>query len=164
MIVTFIAAMSEDGIIAQNDRIPWHLPDEIAHFRRSCQGKWIMVGRRTWDQMDGWFKPGQTPVVVTRNPALTVPGGYSVSSVPAGLELAKNNGAPECMVIGGGEVFAAALPYADRMILTEVHVRLGTGTRFPEFDPGEWQITQTERHEPDAAHAFAYTIRVWQRR
>lgn len=163
MTVTFIAAISEDGFIAQNGRIPWHLPDETAHFRRMCQGKWIIVGRRTRDQMDGWFKPDQMPVVVTRNPSLTVPGGYAVASVQEGLALADRNGAPECMVIGGGEIFTAALSYANRMILTEVHTTLGTGTPFPRINAEDWEVEEIARHEKDATHAFAYTIRVWTR-
>src|SRR5688500_19799474 len=74
MTVTLIAAHSENGVIAKGGRLPWHLPDEIAHFRAYCQGKWLLLGRRTWDEMQGWFRPGQTPVVVTRNASLRVPG------------------------------------------------------------------------------------------
>jgi dihydrofolate reductase len=163
MTITLIAAHSEDGIIAQNGRIPWHLPDDTAHFRKCCEGKWLLAGRRTWEQMQGWFRPGQTPVVVTRNAALAVAGGYAVSSVPAGFALAEEQGAPECMVIGGGEIYAAALPFADTLILTEVHTTLGTGTRFPAVKPEEWRVSEEARHEADAAHAFAFTIRVWHR-
>jgi dihydrofolate reductase len=162
MIVTFVAAQSEDGIIAQEGRIPWHLPDEIAHFRRCCEGKWLLAGRRTWEQMQGWFRSGQTPVVMTRNAALEVPGGYAVTSVEAGLALAARQGAQELMVIGGGEIYTAALPFADKLILTTVHTKLGNGTRFPSIEPSQWRETARVFHEADARHTFAFTIRVLQ--
>lgn len=159
MTVTLIAAHSENGVLAAGGRLPWHLPDEVQHFRNYCAGKWILAGRRTWAEMDGWFKPGQTPVVVTRDPALTVPGGYAVRSVPEGLALAERQGAEECVVIGGGVVFAAALPYADRLILTVVHAILEGDVFFPALPPDTWREWKHDHHPADDRHAYAFTIR-----
>ncbi len=164
MTVTLIAAHSEDGIIARDGRIPWHLPDDIARFRKRCGGKWVLAGRRTWEQMDGWFQPGQTPVVVTRNTGLTVPGGHAAASVEAGLALAREQGAGECMVIGGGEIFTAAMPYADLLDLTEVHTVIGGGVRFPEIDPGIWEKFKSVLHEQDGGHPLAFSFNEWRRR
>ena len=159
MTVTLIAAHSENGVLASGGRLPWHLPDEVQHFRSYCAGKWILAGRRTWVQMDGWFKPGQTPVVVTRDATLHVPGGYAVSSVAEGLSLARRHGAEECVVIGGGEVFAAALPYADGLILTVVHAILPGDVFFPTLPPDTWRELKHHHHPADAGHAYAFTIR-----
>jgi dihydrofolate reductase len=159
MIVTLIAAYSENGVLSAGGRLPWHLPDEVRHFRDYCAGKWIMAGRRTWAQMDGWFKPGQTPVVVTRDAALSVPGGYAVCSVEEGLALARRQGTEECVVIGGGQVFAAALTYADRLILTVVHTIVAGDVFFPALPPHTWREVENHHHPADARHAYAFTIR-----
>ena len=159
MTVTLIAAHSDNGVLSSGGRIPWHLPDDIAHFRRACEGKWILVGRRTWAQMEGWFRPGQTPVVVTRETSLQVPGGYAVGSVQAGLDLAGSRGAQECMVIGGGAVFAGSMPFADRLLLTVVHTTLPGDVFFPACASGEWREEWHRTHPADATHAYAFTIR-----
>ena len=159
MKVTIIAAHSENGVLATADgRIPWHLPDDAAHFRHYCEGKWLLAGRRTWAQMEGWFHPGQTPVVVTRDPALKVAGGHAVDSVSAGLALARNSGAGECVVIGGGTVYAAALTSAEELILTVVHTTLAGTVHFPVLPPGEWRVVENHHHPVDARHAYAFTI------
>ena len=159
MTVTLIAAHSENGVLAAGGRIPWHLPEDTAHFRRCCEGKWLLLGRRTYEQMQGWFRPGQTPVAVTRDASLNVPGGHTVRSVDAGLTLAEHNGADECVVIGGGEVFAAAMPYARVLLLTIVHTTLAGDVFFPVVTPAEWQESWSHHHPADADHAFAFTIR-----
>ncbi len=159
MTVTLIAAHSENGVLAAGGRIPWHLPEDTAHFRRSCEGKWLLLGRRTYEQMQGWFRPGQTPVAVSRDALLNVPGGHTVRSVDAGLTLAEHSGADECVVIGGGEVFAAAMPYARVLLLTIVHTTLAGDVFFPVVTPAEWQESWSHHHPADADHAFAFTIR-----
>jgi len=157
--ITLIAAYSENLVLARGGRIPWHLPDDTAHFRDCCEGKWLLAGRRTWEQMQGWFQPGQTPVVVTRDAALGVPGGFAVRSVEAGLALAREQGAEECMVIGGGAVYGAALPYAGELILTEVCASLDGDVFFPALRPEEWREVESHPHPADARHAYAFTIR-----
>jgi dihydrofolate reductase len=165
MTITLLAAHSENGVIARKGGgLPWHLPDEVAHFRKYCQGKWILVGRRTWDEMQGWFREGQTPVVVTRHQSLRVPGGYTAGSVEEGLDIAERHAAAECVVIGGGEVFAAAMPHSDVLLLTEVHATLDGDVFFPPVPAGDWQETERHYHSADAAHAFAFTIRRFVRR
>ena len=159
MTVTLIAASSENGVIAKDGRLPWHLPDEIAHFRAYCQGKWLLVGRRTWDEMQGWFRPGQTPVVVTRKESLRVPDGYAAGSVEEGLALAERSGANESVVLGGGEIFAAAMRYADVLLLTEVHATLTGDVYFPPVPAGDWKEVERHFHPADDSHAYAFTIR-----
>ncbi len=159
MTVSLIAAHSANRVLATDGRIPWHLPADAAHFRRCSEGKCLLVGRRTYEQMQGWFRPGQTPVVVTRDDALAVRGGHSVRSVESGLLLAAQSGTDECMIIGGGEIYAAALPCAGVLILTLVHTTLAGDVFFPVLDPNEWQETWSHHHPADASHAFAFTIR-----
>lgn len=165
MTVTLIAARSTDGILSQHGRIPWHLPDDVARFRDYCRGQWLLAGRRTWDQMQGWFQPGQTPVVISRRADLAVPGGHAATSVTAGLDIARRAGATECVVIGGGQIYAAALPLAHRLMLTTVETILHRGDAvFPEFPPDAWHEISCERHPADDRHAFAFTLQRLERR
>lgn len=159
MTVTLIAAHSENRVLSAGGRLPWHLPDEVRHFRTNCAEKWIIAGRRTWSQMDGWFQPDQTPVVITRDPSLKIPNGYSAPTVEHALALAKARGAEECVVIGGARVFTAALPHADRLILTVVHAILPGDVFFPALPPDTWREVNHHYHPADAAHAYAFTIR-----
>lgn len=159
MTVSLIAAHSKNRVLSSGGRIPWRLPDDTAHFRSWCAGKWLLAGRRTWEQMAGWFQPGQTPVVVTRQSGLVVPGGFAVPGVTKGLTLAREHGALECVVIGGGEVYAAALPYARELILTEVHTTLDGDVFFPALQPHEWREVESHHHPADGDHAYAFTIR-----
>lgn len=165
MTITLIAACSTDRFLSRDGKIPWHLPEDVAHFRKYCMGKWLLVGRRTWEQMAGWFRPGQTPLVVTRNIPLMVPGGYAVESIAEGIARAREAGAPECVVIGGGMTYASALPLAHAMELTTVHTRLGTGdASFPDFSMDEWEETASRHFPADTSHAPGFTIRRLQRR
>jgi len=159
MTVSLIAAHSRNRVLASEGGIPWRLPDDTAHFRSWCAGKWLLAGRRTWEQMAGWFQAGQTPVIVTRQRGLVVPGGFTAPGVTEGLALAGEQGAAECVVIGGGEVYAAALPFARELILTEVHAIVEGDVFFPALRPDEWREAESHHHPADGDHAYAFTIR-----
>jgi dihydrofolate reductase len=113
--------------------------------------------------MTDWFQPGQVPVVVTRDASLAVPDGHAVRSVAEGIALAERSGAGELVVMGGGQVFAAAMPYAGKLLLTEVHARIAGDVFFPAVPAGEWREVESHHHPADAAHAFAFTIRLFRR-
>jgi dihydrofolate reductase len=163
MRVTLIAAVSRDGFISAGRGIPWSLPEDVRQFREYCEGKWLLLGRRTFEEMQGWFRPGQTPVVVTRQPGYHVPGGHAAGAVESALEMARSAGASECVVIGGGEIFAAALPFADTIQLTIVDTHLHHGVAFPAVAEDQWRICSSRHHPADAAHAFSFAIRRMER-
>jgi dihydrofolate reductase len=165
MTVTLIAARSADGFLSQDGRIPWRLPDDVAQFRNYCRGQWLLVGRRTWEQMQGWFQPDHKPVVITRSAGLEVARGHSAPSVEAGLALARSAMAAECVVIGGGQIYAAALPLAHVLLLTTVETSLHHGdASFPDFPPGDWREVHSTHHPADARHPFAFTLQRLERR
>jgi dihydrofolate reductase len=164
MKVTMIAACGEGGVLSFRGRIPWHLPDEVAHFRGACAGKALLLGRKTWLQMQGWFRDGQLPLVLTREAGLPVPGGKPVRTVPEALTAAAGAGHGELMVLGGGETYRAALPLAADLLLTEVHGKFPGDVFFPVLDTGDWEEVSRVHHEADADHAWAFTIRRMVRR
>lgn len=159
MKVTMIAACGEGGVLSFQGRIPWHLPAEVAHFRGACAGKALLLGRKTWLQMQGWFREGQLPLVLTGEAGLRVPGGASVRTVPEAVAAAASAGHGELMVLGGGETYRAALPLAVDLLLTEVHGKFPGDVFFPVLDSGDWEEVLRVHHAADAVHAWAFTIR-----
>lgn len=171
MKLTIIAAISADGFLADaTGRIPWHMPRDIAHFRQHCAGRHLLVGRKTADQMHGWFAEmaaaGKTvhPIILTRNPregqasSLTRETGIlpapfvTASSVEEAIRIAKQNHATELLVCGGSEVYHCCLPLAQSLILTTIHCQVQQGTRFPDFPTNEWKIAAKQSWKPDSDH------------
>jgi dihydrofolate reductase len=163
MKVALVAAVDEDGIIGRAGELPWHLPADLARFRRLTTGHHLIVGRRTWESI-GRPLPGRRMIVVSRGKPSLPEGVARATSLAAALDLARGAGETEVMVAGGGEIYRAALPLADRLYLTRVHARVGGDTRFPALDPGEWRELSREDVAADDRNAHATTFVVLERR
>ena len=161
--LTLIAAVSADGFISTGRGVPWRLPRDITHFREVTCGQWLLIGRRTYGEMIGWFHDHH-PLVLTRDAAFIPPLGQAVPSVPAAIKVAQQASAGEIFVCGGGGAYAAAMPHAERLIVTHVDTTLGGGVPFPAIAPEDWRITSTTAHPADADHAFAMAITTYARR
>lgn len=165
--LSLVAAVDQRNLLAVGGRIPWHLPDDILHFRRCCAGRWLLLGRTTYQQMTGWFKPDHTPLVMSASCGWDPPVGRVVASVPQALAMTAAGGVRELVCIGGGSVFAAALPYATRVILTQIEHTFPAGSDavfFPELSPQVWQGHEVADHPKDTRHACAYKIVEYTRR
>ena len=152
--LTLIAAVSADGFISREKGVPWDLPRDRAHFRAQTAGKWLLLGRRTYDEMRGWFRD-HTPLVLTRDLTLKVPEGHAVRDVAEALEKAAQAGVSEIFVCGGSAAYFAAMPHATRLLITHVDSVLGGGVAFPEIDARVWTAVSREKHAADAENAFA---------
>ncbi len=156
MIVTLIAAVSEDGFISRGKGVPWVLPDDRAHFRRYTSGKWLLLGRATFEEMIGWFQPGHHPLLLSRDPACAPPVGRCVRSVQEAIDVASAHSAQELVVCGGAGCYAASMPRATRLVITHVHDSLGEGAEFPRIDPARWRIAASKAHAADDRHPVAF--------
>ena len=165
MKVILLAAAAENGVISSAGRLPWHLPHDVAFFRQRTAAAWLLLGRATWEEMTGWFTPEHTPLVLTRRAGfpVPVPGGHAVTSVENAISLAKAGGAAELLVIGGGQVFAAALPFADTVLLTRVRASPPGDTWFPPLPDSEWTVLEARDHPADERHAHAFTFLMYRR-
>jgi dihydrofolate reductase len=163
MLVSLIAAVSDDGFISRGGRIPWRLPRDIQHFRSYVAGKWLLLGRTTYQEMTGWFSDHK-PIVLTRDRTFRPHLGMAAATVEEALKLARDGGAQELVVCGGGEVFATALPVVHRMILTRVHTAVRDGVRFPDFVREEWIEEDRRDFSADAENALAMSIVTLRRR
>ncbi len=159
--LSIIVAMSRNGVIGKDNAIPWRLPGELALFKRLTMGHPIVMGRKTWESI-GRPLPGRTNLVVTRNPAYAAPGATVVPSLDAALTAA--SGATEIFVIGGAQLYAEALPRADRLYLTTVDTEIDGDTRMPAFDRHAWRTVSSEACARDERNAFSYTLDVLERR
>ena len=159
--ISLIAALSRNRVIGVNGGLPWHLPDDSKHFRRTTMGKPVIMGRVNWGSL---AKPldGRENIVVTRQRDYEAAGCTVVHSIEAALEVAKR--AAEIMIIGGQDIYAATLPLADRMILTFVDAELEGDTYFPEFDDADWLEVERHEHAADDRHAYAFSIVTRERR
>ena len=142
-VITLIAAMGKNRAIGLDGRMPWHLPAELQHFKKVTMGKAIVMGRKTW-QAIGRPLPGRQNIVVSRNSDFHAEGVDLATSIENAVNISESD---EVMVIGGGQLYALALPLAQRMVLTLIDIEPEADTWFPEWDDKDWSRT-SEIHFP----------------
>lgn len=162
MILSCIAAMSENRVIGVDGRLPWRLPSDLAYFKRVTMGHPIVMGRGTWESIGSRPLPGRTCIVVTSRRGYAVPPGVLVAS-SLDEALARTAGEKEVFVVGGGVLFAEAVPRADRIYLTVVHARVEGDTSFPRLDGKAWKLVHEDPRPADERNAHAHTFRVYER-
>ena len=161
MTVSLVVAAAKNNVIGRDGELPWHLPDDLRHFKRLTTGKPIIMGRRTFESI-GRPLPDRHNIVMTRDPDYTAGDCDVVTSASDALKLAGDDS--EVMVIGGGQVYRDFLPRADRIYLTRVQAEIDGDTHFPEIDSNDWQMVSSEHHEADERHAYAFEMMVFERR
>lgn len=159
--VSVIAAMAANRVIGQGNRLPWHLPEDLQHFKALTMGHHIVMGRKTYDSI-GKPLPGRTTVIVTRNMDYAVPGCIAVNSIDAAL--AACHGDSEIFFVGGAEIYAQVLPIADRLYLTEIKRDFPGDARFPPIDASQWQEIARERHTAGGDDPFEYHFVIYERK
>src|SRR5258707_294407 len=141
--ISLIVAMAKNRVIGANQSIPWYLPGELKMFKTITMGHHIVMGRNTWESI-ARLLPGRTTVVVTRQRDYRVEGAIVAPTLDDALAACRDN--DEIFVIGGAQLYAAALPRADRIYLTEVDAEVEGDTYMPEFDLREWQAGAVMRY------------------
>jgi dihydrofolate reductase len=158
-IVSIVVAAAANGVIGRENRLPWHLPEDLAHFKRLTLGHPVVMGRKTFDSILrslGKPLPGRQNVVVSRQAGLALPGAVVVPSLEAGL--AATADAAEVFVIGGAEVYRLALATADRVYLTEIEAVFEGDATFPTLDPAAWRETSRDSRPAAAQRAFGFAF------
>ncbi|WP_397595756.1 dihydrofolate reductase [Silanimonas sp.] len=162
--IALVAALDRDFAIGRGNALPWSLPDDLRRFKALTLGHPILMGRKTAVSL-GRALPGRRNLVLTRSGRVPFEGMDAVGSIDAAVAAAADASATTLMVIGGGEVYAQALPLASRLHLTWVETRVeGADAWFPRFDPAEWTMTDSESHAADARHAVAFRFADYVRR
>ncbi|MFZ2899793.1 MAG: dihydrofolate reductase [Saprospiraceae bacterium] len=163
MIVSAIVAISKNRVIGSDNQIPWHLPADMAFFKRTTMGHFVIMGRLTFLSL-GRPLPKRTNVVVTRDPFFTATGCFVAHSLEEALSMASEFGETETFIIGGGQIYRESMEYLDRIYLTEVDVAVEGDVFFPELKENEWEVIHSESHPADEKNEFSYTFTTLERR
>lgn len=164
--VALIAAVAENGVIGANGGIPWKIPSDMAFFKRTTMGKPIIMGRKQFETV-GKALPGRTNIVVTRQQGYQPDGVLVMDSLDAAIDHAKTiaraDGAGEVMVIGGGEIYAQAMPVADKLYISHVALAPEGDTFFPPIDPCVWKVVDEPEVPLTGRDGAAFSVRVYAR-
>ena len=144
--INLIYARAANGVIGANGTIPWHLPEDLAHFKRQTAGAPVVMGRKTWDSLPPRFRPlpGRQNIVVTRQADWRAEGAQPVNSLRDALSLCEQLKSPEVWVIGGAQIYAEAEPLAQRAVVTEIARDYEGDAHAPVLDGTAWRETQRE--------------------
>lgn len=153
--IYLVVALASNGVIGKDGQLPWHLPEDLKHFKRLTLGHPVIMGRRTWESLKGPL-PGRDNIVVTRQAGYDAPGAAVAASLESALALCL--GAPVAFVIGGSRLFAESLPIAAGLVITEIHRDYEGDTWFPQYDRSRWQESQRERHVAKDGTKFDFVL------
>jgi len=159
--LTIIVAASENNEIGKDNKLIWHLSNDLKRFKKLTSGHHIIMGRKTFESFPKPL-PNRTHIVISRQESYSVPAGVIVvNSIDEAIEKAKNDSQP--FVIGGGEIYKLALPFASKIELTRVHHTFDADAFFPEIDLNLWKETQNEFHKKDKDHEFEFSFLTYER-
>ena len=155
MPLNLIFARASNGVIGRDNTLPWHLPEDMAHFRRNTSGCAVIMGRRTWDSLPPRFRPlpGRRNLVLTRQPQWCAEGAEALPSLEEALACLRPE--EQAWVIGGAEIYALALPLAQRALVTEIDQAFEGDAHAPVFGP-EWRETSRESHRAGNGLSFSF--------
>jgi len=160
-ILSLIVATAENNVIGKANTMPWHLPADLAYFKKTTLGKPIIMGRKTFESI-GRPLPNRQNIVVTRDVSYQAEGIDIVDSIEKALSLVSE--AEEVMVIGGGTVYQSCLAQADRLYITHIHAKIEGDTYFPDYDrENDWKKVCCESYQADERNAYNMDFCVYQR-
>ena len=163
MIINMVVAAADNNVIGKDNRLLWHLPNDMAFFKNTTWGMPVIMGRKTFESLGKPLK-GRTNIVITANKNFAPGNGVIVTnSIDEAVEQAGITDARECYVIGGGQVYKQAMPRAHRIYMTRVHVSLPGDTFFPAFSGNDWKKVSSATFDADERHTYSYTFEIWQR-
>ena len=162
MLISLVVAAARNNAIGKDGQLPWHLPNDMKHFKNVTWGMPVVMGRKTFESL-GKALPGRKNIVITRQPGWKADGAVTVKTIEDALFVAAETDAKEAMIIGGGEIYRNLFRRAGRIYLTRVDAEPEADTFFPDIDPAEWYLMSQKNHEADAKNAYNYSFQVWER-
>jgi len=159
--LSIISAMDENRLIGKGNALPWHLPADLAFFKRTTLNKPVIMGRKTYESI-GKPLPGRHNIIISRNPAYRIDGCDTCADIDAALALAADQ--VEAMLIGGASLYEQTIELAETLYITEIHAKFEGDAWFPAIDPSRWEAVWREDHEPDERNKSAYSFIKYRRR
>lgn len=166
MIISLIVAASSNNAIGRNNELLWHLPIDLKFFKNTTWALPVIMGRKTFESVGSKPLTGRTNIIVSRQEGLTsqYENVWFAKSLDEAIELAKKLDTKEITIAGGAQIYEQALPIANRIYLTRVHVHLEADAFFPAFSVDEWNLTLSKDFEADEKHAYSFSIQQWDRK
>ncbi|WP_462281406.1 dihydrofolate reductase [Salinivirga cyanobacteriivorans] len=159
MKVSLIAAMSQNLVIGKNGEVPWNLPDDLKWLQERIEGHYLLMGRKTFEEPQQELKNNKT-IVVTSKKNYNTQSAQVAHSIKEGIQKAETLDEKELMVVGGGKIYEAALPYADRLYLTQINAEIDGDTFFPSYNLNDWNIIYNHYHPKDSYHAYDFEFQI----
>src|ERR1700712_5040913 len=165
MILTLVAAASENNVIGLQNKLVWNLPNDTRFFKDTTWGMPVIMGRKTFESLENKPLSGRFNIVITNHPeALNAKGTIKTAgSLKEAIEIATTTDAKEAFIVGGGKVYAESLPIANKIVLTRVHANVEGDAFFPAFSKNEWSLFSNIDCPVDEKHQYAYSFQVWKR-
>lgn len=159
--ISLIAAMGRNRELGLANKLPWHLPDDLKRFKKLTRGHTVIMGRKTYESI-GKPLPERKNIVITRDPSYRAAGCAVVNSMEDALREAGADS--ENFVIGGAEIYALALPFADKIYLTAVDAERQADAYFPKFEGEQWRVITTEPHQADGEHIYPFVFKIYEKK
>ncbi|WP_394131315.1 type 3 dihydrofolate reductase [Shewanella maritima] len=153
MRIAMIAAMANNRVIGKDNKMPWHLPEDLRHFKAMTLAKPVIMGRKTYESI-GRPLPGRHNIVITRQAGYQIDGVTVVDSIEAAFALTQD--VEEVVIIGGGQLYAELLPRADILYLTHIELDVEGDTHFPDWDDGSWLISSSKSETNDKGMQYTF--------
>lgn len=162
MIISLIVAASTNNVIGNDGKMPWHLPNDLKHFKNITWAMPVIMGRKTFESL-GKPLTGRKNIIITRQKDYKPEGTISVQSLDEAIAEAKKMDVKEILIIGGGEIYKMAWEKANRIYLTRVNLETAGDTFFPEIHPDEWKLTNQKNFDSDEKNLYPHTFQTWER-
>lgn len=162
MTISFVVAAANNNAIGKGGKMPWHLPNDMKHFKNITWGMPVVMGRKTFESL-GKVLPGRKNIVITHNPAWKAEGAIGVQKIKDALFIAEETDANEVMVIGGGEIYKTLFAKAKKIYMTRVDASPEADTFFPEINPKQWKLVSQQNHLADEKNIFNYSFELWEK-
>ncbi|MEZ4909626.1 MAG: dihydrofolate reductase [Saprospiraceae bacterium] len=162
MVISAIVAVSLDGFIGKDNAIPWHLPADLAYFKRVTMGFPVIMGRNSFDSI-GKPLPGRLNIIVTRNKQFFHSGCTVCHTIHEAIRIAHDSGAEECFIIGGGNIYLQTIDLWDKLYFTTIHANIEGDVRFPEIDFSLWAKVSSIDYQKDEKNIFDMTFATYEK-
>ncbi|HEY8388886.1 MAG TPA: dihydrofolate reductase [Parasegetibacter sp.] len=160
MIISHVVAAAENHAIGKDNKLLWHLPNDLKFFKNTTWAMPVVMGRKTFESM-GKPLPGRINIVITRQKNWKADGVVVVNNWSDALLVAKETDCNELFVVGGGEIYRQTLPDTNRIYMTRVHANPEADIYYPEIDPAKWKLEKEQHFPADEKHAYAYSFQLW---
>lgn len=162
MIISHIVAVSENNVIGKNNKLPWHMPADMAYFNMVTKGHYVIMGRKNYES-EGKALKERINIVITRKREFKIDDGIVVHSINEALDIPKKNKAEEAFIVGGGNIYKQSIDIADRIYLTRIHTIIEGDVFYPELNKSQWKLLSDISYKKDNMNPFDYTFCIYER-